>query len=103
MPSERTRVAVNVHDGSIRVFAPKHTGAFVLYIGDLVLSTDIVGDSPEMVLDLSVASLGALLSENHGSVTDDVKATVHDSSSLRGLAYWKVCAMITRALIPNRS
>ncbi|KAI0065395.1 hypothetical protein BV25DRAFT_1821795 [Artomyces pyxidatus] len=87
VPSERTQVAVKVVDGSIRMFAPNHPGAIVVYLGELEFSTDLVGDSPETSFIISVSSLGAFL-------TDDNGATIRSPSnsrpsSTKGITHWR--------------
>ncbi|TRM57600.1 hypothetical protein BD626DRAFT_514419 [Schizophyllum amplum] len=80
-PSERTRVSVQVMDGSLRLFAPKHPGAAVVHLGEVGFSTEIV-DSPETSFNMSVPALTLFY-------LDDL-ADVSESTYQRGGAvYWK--------------
>ncbi|TFY83716.1 hypothetical protein EWM64_g299 [Hericium alpestre] len=88
IPSERTKVAVKVMESSIRLFSIKHKGALVVHLGDFQFSTDIVGNSPKMVFDLSVHSLAALLNDDHTTIEEAV-APATNPSSQGCLLFWK--------------
>jgi autophagy-related protein 2 len=94
IPSERTRVAVKVMDGSIRALAPSHPGAVVLYVGELDFATDIVGDSPEMSFHLSIPSISLLLIDNLLSVNESAAMKPpRTHSASEGIGHWKVRSM----------
>ncbi|KAH9996789.1 hypothetical protein BJV77DRAFT_960396 [Russula vinacea] len=65
IPSERTRITVKIEEGSARLFAPRHTGAFVLHLGDVELATEVAGDSPEIRLRVAGRALKAFFTDNH--------------------------------------
>ena len=71
----------------MRLFAPHHTGAFVLHLGDVDLSTDVVGDSPEIPLHLAGRALTSLFIDNHLEGVQDS----HNRSQpeVQGPVYWK--------------
>ncbi|KAI0273740.1 hypothetical protein BC834DRAFT_816242 [Gloeopeniophorella convolvens] len=87
VPSERTQVAVSIVDGSIRLFTPKSNGAFVLQLGDVNLSTDIVGNSSEMELRVAVHSLATLFTDQHAETSSDRSPRGQQIS--QGASYWK--------------
>jgi autophagy-related protein 2 len=87
IPSERTRVDFKIMEGSLRSLAPIHPGAIVFYFGDLDFSTDLVGDSPDTSLYLSVPTLSVLLLDSIMSEGNSVTL----SKTLRGTSFWKVC------------
>jgi autophagy-related protein 2 len=90
IPSERTRVDLKIMEGSLRSLAPIHPGAIVFYFGDLDFSTDLVGDSPDTSLHLSVPSLSVLLLDSIMSERNSVTL----SKTLRGTSFWKVCFVV---------
>ncbi|TFY72678.1 hypothetical protein EVG20_g338 [Dentipellis fragilis] len=89
VPSERTRIAVKVNDGSIRLFAPVHAGALVLHIGDFHFSTEIAGNSSELKLLISAPSLAVLLTDDNAGhrETDTPTTNAHNAGPL---SLWKL-------------
>jgi autophagy-related protein 2 len=95
IPSERTRVAVKIVDGSIRGFAPTHPGAVVLYAGELDFTTDIVGDSPDFSFSLSVPSVSLLFIDSLPGPYEGAGAQHPQLPSVSGgTSYWKVRPMV---------
>ncbi|KAI0054145.1 hypothetical protein FA95DRAFT_1585813 [Auriscalpium vulgare] len=88
VPSERTHVSVKVMDGSIRLLAHSHPGAFVIHLGDLEFSTEVVGDSPETALNISAPSLSAFFTDDHQALS-----LGHENGGrlygVKGNLYWK--------------
>ncbi|KAL1733122.1 hypothetical protein EV714DRAFT_282136 [Schizophyllum commune] len=80
-PSERTRVSVQILDGSLRLLAPKHPGAAVVHLGDLEFSTEIV-DSPEFSFNLAVPALAFYM-------LDDLADASENRYHRGGVAHWK--------------
>lgn len=74
MPSERTRLSLGVYDGSLQVLAPKHKGALIVTMNDVSVSTELISDLPETVLQLHLRSLHALF-------LDDITALSQSSPS----------------------
>ena len=73
----------------MRLFAPHHTGAFVIHFGDADLSTEVVGDSPEIQLRIAGQALTTLFTDNH---RDAVQASSNRSQpDVQGPQYWKAC------------
>ncbi|THH20691.1 hypothetical protein EW146_g715 [Bondarzewia mesenterica] len=87
VPSERTRVFVKIMDGSVRLLAPKHPGALALHIGELEFSTDLVGDSTETSLNLSVPALGVLLTDDHRAAEEEISS--QNLMGTKGIRFWK--------------
>jgi autophagy-related protein 2 len=73
-------------NGSIRTFAPNHTGALVFYVDDLDFSTDIVGDCPDSSFHLFAPTLAVLLIDD---IFDHI-AEADAQSFSDGASYWKV-------------
>lgn len=95
VPAERTKLTVNITDGSVKAHAPTHPGALVFYVGDLTLNTDIVGDAPSSHFHVLIPELSILLLDDLGSRTD---GSIADKVSMnQGVGYWKV-----RSHIPHR-
>ncbi|KAA1471103.1 hypothetical protein DENSPDRAFT_858705 [Dentipellis sp. KUC8613] len=88
VPSERTRIAVKVNDGSVRLFAPTHAGALVLHIGDFHFSTEIAGSSSDLKLLISAPSLAVLVTDDNTGQreTDTPTINAHNASPL---SLWK--------------
>jgi len=82
IPSDRTRIHINILDGSIRAFAPNHPGAAVVYLQELKFSTDVIGDSRESSFRINATGLALL-------AADDISSQeVNPSNSLRGVSIW---------------
>lgn len=97
IPSERTRVAVKIVDGSIRTLAPTHPGAVVLYVSELDFTTDIIGDSPETSFHFSVPSISLLLIDHIPGSNES--ATVNQQRAppvSGGPGRWKVRSVVNQ-------
>lgn len=91
IPSERTRVAIKIIDGSIRCLAPSHPGAIVLYVDELDFATNIVGDSPEMSFHLLIPAISLLLVDDLLALNESAamkQPRTHSASG--GIMHWKV-------------
>lgn len=90
VPAERTKLTVNITDGSVKAHAPTHPGALVFYVGDLTLNTDIVGDAPSSLFHVSIPELSILLLDDLESRTDGPTVDKVPVSVNQGVGYWKV-------------
>lgn len=89
VPSERTQITIKIVEGSARLFAPHHTGAFVLHFGDVELSTEVVGNSPEIRLRIAGQALSTLFTDNHLEAAQD--SSNRGQPDVQGQLYWKAC------------
>ncbi|KAI0256805.1 hypothetical protein BJV78DRAFT_309729 [Lactifluus subvellereus] len=87
VPNERTQIAVKIGEGSVRLFAPNSAGAFVLHLGDLDLSTEMAGDSPEILLCIAGRDLAALFTDNYLEAAQD--ASIQSQPDAPGALHWK--------------
>ena len=85
---------VHVREGSIRLFAPSHPGAFVLHLGELNFATVLTSDNPNVNCEVSVPSLSALMADDFASVTEQTASK--DLRAYRGVKYWQVCQIMAR-------
>ncbi|VDB83052.1 unnamed protein product [Peniophora sp. CBMAI 1063] len=85
-PSEQTFVTAHVRDGSVRLFAPNHPGAFLMHVGELDFSTVLTSDNPSLTCEVSVPSLSALMADDFAAVTEQVAGK--DLRAYRGAKYW---------------
>ena len=92
VPNERTQIAVKIGEGSMRLFAPNNAGAFVLHIGDLDLSTEVVGDSPEISFCIAGRDLATLFTDNYLEATQD--ASIQTQPDAPGALHWKACRLL---------
>lgn len=83
---------MKIEEGSTRLFAPRHTGAFVLYLGEVELATEVVGDSPEIRLRIAGRALTALFTDNHLEAVQE--SSNRTQSEVQGPLYWKVCRQL---------
>jgi len=84
VPSEITKIALDVYDGSIHLTPPSLTGAAVIVLGVLEVKTDIVSGADESLVDLLLGSSGLL-------VVDDMAAVLPSTAgSLNTIEAWKV-------------
>jgi autophagy-related protein 2 len=83
VPSEITRIALEVYDGSIHVTPPTMPGAAVVVLGILQVKTDLVSDAEENTIDISLGRTALLL-------VDDVGSTVALSPGKAAAETWKV-------------
>lgn len=90
IPSERTRIALKISEGSIRAFAPNHPGSVLVYVGDLDFSTDVVGGSPDSSFCLLVSALSLLAIDDLSDYASEVGTTILPT----GIAFWKVRPMV---------
>lgn len=100
VPSERTSVVFSVSDSSLRIFAPVHAGAGIIYLGSCSFTTDIVGGAEQSMYNLKAPHLEILFLDACSEVTDpDV--------SLTGREYWRsagfahLVSMMDLALVLN--
>ncbi|TFK29985.1 hypothetical protein FA15DRAFT_663305 [Coprinopsis marcescibilis] len=83
VPSERTLISLKIIEGSVRSFAPTHSGAIVLAIGGLNFVTDIVGQFPDPSFRLDIATMFVLAVENVGESNKSINGSGH------AIDYWK--------------
>ena len=76
------------------MFAPNNNGAFVLHLGELDLSTEMVGDSQEIQLRIAGRALTALFSDNHLEAVQDSSGPSQPGA--QDALYWKVCGLSLR-------
>ncbi|KAH9180656.1 hypothetical protein EDB89DRAFT_1840925 [Lactarius sanguifluus] len=89
VPTERTQIAIKIGEGSVRLFAPNNNGAFVLHLGELDLSTEMVGDSPDIRLRIAGRALTALFADNHLEAVQDSSGPSRPGA--QDALYWKAC------------
>lgn len=80
-------MAIKITDGSVRLVAPNYPGSMVAYIGELDFSTDIVGDSPETMINAGVPNFSLLFVDDIGILL----AKDDQEISQPGFESWKVC------------
>jgi len=73
----------------MRLFAPHHTGAFVLHLGDIDFGTEVVGDSPEIRLQIAGRALTTFFTDNYLEATQD--SSYRSQPEVQGPLYWKAC------------
>lgn len=88
IPSERTKISIKAMDGSFHAMGPSNPGALVAYIGELDLSTDLVGDSLETVITANVLKSNAFFIDDKSTST---MLTETDTIPRSSVEYWKVC------------
>lgn len=88
IPSERTKISIKITDGSFHAMGPNDPGALVAYIGELDLSTDLVGDSQETVVIMTVSKSSAFFIDDKSTST---ALTETDTIPHSSVEYWKVC------------
>ena len=71
------------------MFAPNNDGAFVLHFGELDLSTEMVGDSPEIRLRIAGRALTALFADNHLEAVQDSSGPSQPGA--QDALHWKAC------------
>jgi len=91
VPTERTRINVKIVDGSVHVVTEGHAGAIALALTEMELATELLGDSPDIVLHTSVGELTVLaVDDMEADVSDELREEgVHQSSqdTWRGRGY----------------
>ncbi|ESK94572.1 hypothetical protein Moror_7968, partial [Moniliophthora roreri MCA 2997] len=70
VPSERTKITLKINNGSVKVTAPKHPGAFILHTGEADLSAEISGSSTTNDFDLAVTSTAFLAIDDIAGFND---------------------------------
>ncbi|KZV69486.1 hypothetical protein PENSPDRAFT_481043 [Peniophora sp. CONT] len=86
-PSEQTFITVHVRDGSVRLFALNHPGAFLMHVGELDFATVLTSDNPNLNCEVSVPSLSALMADDFAALTDQLSGK--DLRAYRGVKYWQ--------------
>lgn len=93
VPSERTRVSLKVIDSSIRALCPTYPGALVLHLGELDFSTVMVGNVPELSLNVLLQTVSLFLVDDM-NCTDPSTAASQVATmgriSRSGGGLWKV-------------
>jgi hypothetical protein len=80
-------VTVKVSDGSIHVMGAAQSAAAVLYLSELELATDLVGDLTELLLTLGISSTSLML--NDDALTPEESREPFDGT-IAGTSMWKV-------------
>ncbi|PCH37996.1 hypothetical protein WOLCODRAFT_87760 [Wolfiporia cocos MD-104 SS10] len=90
VPSERTTISVKITDSAVRILAPTFPGALVPHIGELNISTVIVGDSTESSFRLEIPSVSLFLSDDLAALLEEPTAAQRNRSlsSVAGIAFW---------------
>jgi autophagy-related protein 2 len=87
VPSEVTRISIQLDDTSVHVAAPTHPGALVLSLGHLAVSTELVSDATGKTVEIAGSGIRTLL-------IDDLKAPLPEKGQshrpLTGPEHWKV-------------
>jgi len=84
VPSEVTKISMEVYDGSIHLTPPNLSGAAVIVLGVLELKTAIVSDADESIAELAVGNSGLLM------VDDAATASAPPVGISSSLEAWKV-------------
>jgi autophagy-related protein 2 len=88
-------VSIKVIDGSFHAMGPNNPGAMVAYVGELDLSTDLVGDSQETLISTNILNSRVFFIDDKGTCTVPVeKVSVTPGSATD---YWKVCYFRSQA------
>ena len=84
VPSEVTRIVLEVYEGSIHLTPPTLTGAAVVVLNVLEVKTDMISGVDESLLELVIGSSGLLLVDDTGTT---ISLSAGKSSSIEA---WKV-------------
>lgn len=76
-------------DGSFHAMGPDDSGAIVAYVGELDLSTDLVGDSQETVISTNLLNSYAFFIDDKSTCT--ISTEPHTMTPGSSVEYWKVC------------
>ena len=79
-------MSIKVVDGSIRTFAPNHSGSLVAHIQELEFATDVVGDSCDSSFHLNASSLSFLALDDFSKQD----SFIDSRRTLRGVLAWTV-------------
>jgi autophagy-related protein 2 len=85
IPSEKTSIVLKLQECSLRTYAPTHSGALLLHVGDLEFTTDIIGSAVENAFHILIPNL-SLLTVDDVTCCEDVGVAQH----IAGVSYWKV-------------
>jgi autophagy-related protein 2 len=91
VPSEITRIGLNLYDCSVHVAAPTAGGALVLVLGSMEVRTDLVSDAEENTVEMGLAGGYVLVVDDRAAV-----GTLQSGYQL-SVEAWKVSTM-ARAL-----
>ena len=86
IPNEKTGIQVNIANGTIRAFTDSQTKAALVFIEDAECYTDLLANSSDMQLRLSILSSSVYTTDKSKSSMDNAV-----SSSVSGKDYWRVC------------
>ncbi|KAG9015437.1 autophagy- protein 2 [Tulasnella sp. JGI-2019a] len=81
VPSERTRLSLRVYDGSLQILAPRHAGGLVVTMNDMAVSTELISDLPEIMIQLQLRSLHIVFVDDIFTLTQP-----HSLNVKRGVA-----------------
>lgn len=86
IPSERTQISINTIECAFRMTPPSRPSALVLSLGDVTVSTDLVGGSKETTLNTSVSDLSILLNDDVRTLQNNAGMDTETDAE-----YWMVC------------
>lgn len=86
VPSERTKVVIKVSDGSISIMGSTQQASAVLYLEELKLATDLVGDATEVLVSLQMDKGTVLLNDDVRPLEEYVSYAINSAD---GLSLWK--------------
>ncbi|KAH7103957.1 hypothetical protein BKA62DRAFT_695150 [Auriculariales sp. MPI-PUGE-AT-0066] len=80
VPTERTRVNVKIIDGSVHIITADHQGGIALALTEMELATELIGDSPDLSLHVSVGEMALLaVDDRTADVPDELREEGHQS------------------------
>lgn len=88
VPSEVTRIKLELQDTSVHLAAPTHPGAIVLVLGNLVVSTELMGEFQDKALDLAGSSIRVFVIDDLSALSAESKSS--SSKPVNAAAYWTV-------------
>jgi autophagy-related protein 2 len=95
IPSECTKVTIKVTDGSVVAQVQDNPGALVVHMGETAFSTDIVGDAPESIFNISVPDLSILFIDDYQTGLQVKESDHMKPMEVQGAAHWKVSSFMS--------
>ena len=90
IPSERTHITATVLGCALRLTPPSRPSAVVLSLGDVSVATDLVGETQETALNVSVTDLAVLLNDNKADFPPGTLCLGPETD----IEYWTVCTQL---------
>jgi autophagy-related protein 2 len=100
IPSERTRIALNITEGSVAIHATKYPGKLIIHTGETSFSTEIIGEASESTFSLSIPDLSILLIDDIQTRSDIKEGVNMKAVEAQGVDLWKV-GLIVHGILYN--